>query len=92
MNETGIAAGQAGLNSIFRTAMKDPKWEKKYGPMYAAAGKKDQTYDFSKAMSAPDSWYGNTTAGYLLFSDAAPPPEEKKLPPEVKEETPASRS
>lgn len=79
-----IAIAQAAYNSTRKTFDSDKHKEKLGSKFVGLTGKEDEKYDPSAAaLSAPDTFYGNTTAGQLLkYRD-----EPEVLPgPELKDE------
>ena len=87
-NDDDITIAQAAYNSALRTSTSD-KYKDKFGKHFVPLkGKADEKYDPSKPdLSAPDSFYGNTTAGQLLkYQD---PEEPAKPAATVEEKKPA---
>ena len=80
-SDDDITIAQAAYNSALRTSTSD-KYKDKFGKNFVPLkGKADEKYDPSKPdLSAPDSFYGNTTAGQLLKYQT---PEEAKKEAEV---------
>lgn len=77
-----IAIAQAAYNSTLTVSGSD-KYKDKFANFEPLKGKGDEKYDPSRPnLSAPDTWYGNTTAGQLLKYVE---PKEEKQP-----ETPAA--
>jgi len=75
-----IAIAQAAYNSTLKVAGPNSPLKDKFAMFDPLTGKQDETYDSSGKLSAPDSWYGNTTAGQLLKykDDYVPPVVEEK--------------
>lgn len=65
-DDLDIVIAQAAYNSTLKTS-KSEKYANKFTKFKVLTGKGDESYDpDTKFLSAPDSWYGNTTAGQIL--------------------------
>lgn len=83
-----IAIAQAAYNATLKTSQ-SPEHKKKFALLEPLTGKSDETYDPSrKNISAPDTWYGNTTAGQLLKYKGEIPAEVVQADPAKPGEAP----
>jgi hypothetical protein len=82
-DEADIAIAQAAYNSTLKTSQ-SPKYKHKFADFEPLKGKGDEKYDPAHPnLSAPDSFYGNTTAGQLLKYKAPADPAEAVKEAEV---------